>query len=57
MNLWYLIIGVACGAAGFLMLFMALCSSPFQKKREKHVHRENNHPDVIPPYDRSMYRP
>jgi hypothetical protein len=40
MSTVYLIIGIVTGLAGFLMLFMAMSSSPFVKARDKKLREQ-----------------
>ncbi len=46
MNTLYLILGIVTGAAGVIMLLMAMSSSPFLKARDKKLREkrlENHH--------------
>jgi H+/Cl- antiporter ClcA len=54
-NTLYLIIGIVCGVAGFLMLFVALSDSPFLKHRKKQIRNDSYDQHSFPPGDGGPY--
>jgi H+/Cl- antiporter ClcA len=54
-NTLYLIIGIVCGVAGFLMLFVALSDSPFLKHRKKQFRKDSYDQHSFPPGDGGSY--
>ena|GEM_PF-6298822 len=48
MHIGYLIIGILCGAAGVLMLLMAISTSPIFKLRDKQLRRDSHDPRSQP---------
>lgn len=57
MHMGYLIIGILCGAAGVLMLLMAISTSPILKLRDKQLKRDAHHPPSTQQDQRDWYGP